>query len=71
MADYVLCFLVEGTVALGVITISKDKRVADLRTQIHASCIHGHCRDIDALQLSLLEVCPSPQTPSLLIPICP
>jgi len=57
MVDYRLRFFIEGRDTLGSVTISKDKNVDDLKTEVHAEFIHSHFHKIDVGELILLKVC--------------
>jgi len=57
MAEYKLWCFIEGTDAILRVVISKDKKVARLRQEIHEKCIHSYRDGVDAGRLVLLKVC--------------
>ena len=54
---YELCYFVEGTNALGVVTIPYQKSIFALKGEIIQQLSNTYCNGVDAWQLETLKVC--------------
>ena len=57
MSTYDLWYVVEGTDALGVVTINNYNTVFVLKGEIRKQLTNTYCNGIDAWQLEILKVC--------------
>ncbi|KAH9000664.1 hypothetical protein EDB86DRAFT_3075130 [Lactarius hatsudake] len=56
MADYNFWFIVKGRDTVAGVTVSKEKRVFDLKKEILEQLCHTYCKGVDAWELVLLKV---------------